>query len=236
MRKAILVLLLLSNYSFAQKNNTIKINTGALIIKNYNLIYETAIGKNVSFSLGLRYMPKSAPPFKSTIANMVKSPDFNIDNFKMGNTAITPEFRFYTGRKKMRGFYLAPYARYATFDFTFPVNRKDDDPLVLNGKISSYSAGLLMGVQSNLSNRLVLDFWLLGGHYGKSNGTLSTSNISPEMTEQEQIDLQKSFDETVIDGPIKFEGKVKNSTSAEITSKGPWAGLRCFAIALGYRF
>ena len=243
MRKAILVLLLLSNYSFAQKNNIIKINTGALIIKNYNLIYETAIGKNVSFSLGLRYMPKSATPFKPTIANMVKSPDFNIDNFKMGNTAVTPELRFYMGRKKMKGFYLAPYARYATFYFTFPVNRKGYtgpmdfvNPIVLNGKISSYSAGLLMGVQSNLSKRFVFDFWLLGGHYGKSNGTLSTSSISPEMTAQEQQDLQTTFDETVIDGPIKLEGKVINSTSAEITSKGPWAGLRCFTIALGYRF
>jgi len=154
----------------------------------------------------------------------------------MGNTAVTSEFRFYMGRKKMKGFYLAPYARYATFDFTFPVVRNGYDPIVLNGKISSYSAGLLMGVQSNLSNRLVLDFWLLGGHYGKSNGTLSTSSISPEMTAQEQQDLQTTFDETVIDGPIKLEGKVINSTSAQITSKGPWAGLRCFAITLGYRF
>lgn len=236
MRKVLLLLLLISNHSFAQKNNIIKTNIGALAIKNYNLIYETGLGKKVSFSLGLRYMPKSFPPFKSTIANMIKSPDFNIDNFKMGNTAVTSEFRFYMGRKKMKGFYLAPYARYATFDFTFPVVRSGYDPIVLNGKISSYSAGLLMGVQSNLSNRLVLDFWLLGGHYGKSNGTLSTSSISPEMTAQEQQDLQTTFDETVIDGPIKLEGKVINSTSAQITSKGPWAGLRCFAITLGYRF
>ena len=236
MKKGLLVLLLISNHSFAQKNNIIKTNACALVIKNYNLIYERSISKRISFSLGLRYMPKSSPPFKSKIKNIVKSNDFNIDYFKMGNTAITPEFRFYMGRPKMRGFYLAPYARYANFNFTYPVNRKDQDPLILNGKINSFSTGLLMGVQSNLSKRLVFDFWLLGGHYGKSNGTLSTSTISPEMTAQEQQDLQNSFDDTSIEGPIKLEGKVINSTSAQITSKGPWAGLRCFAITLGYRF
>jgi len=236
MKKSLWVLLLLSNHLIAQKNNIIKTNACALVIKNYNLIYERSISKRVSFSLGLRYMPKATPPFKSKISNMVNSPDFNIDYFKMGNTAITPEFRFYMGRQQMKGFYLAPYVRYANFNFTFPVNRKDYEPIVLNGKISSYSAGLLMGVQSNLSNRLVFDFWLIGGHYGKSNGILSTSNISPEMTEQDKIDLQTTFDETVIDGPIKLEGKVISSTSAQITSKGQWAGLRCFAITLGYKF
>ena len=181
-------------------------------------------------------MPKGVVPFKSKIQDRIKSNDFSIDDFKMGNTAITPEFRIYMGRPKLRGFYLAPYARYATFDFTYPLKRTDHPPILLNGKITSTSVGLLMGVQSNLSKRLVFDFWLLGGHFGKSKGTLTATNIDPAMTEQEQLDVQNAFNETVIDGPVKFEGKVLSSTSAQITSDGPWAGLRSLAITLGYRF
>lgn len=214
----------------------LKVNACAVALKNYNLTYERALGKRFSFSLGYRYMPKGSVPFESKFKDRIQSNDFSIADFKMGNTAITPEFRLYMGRPKMRGFYLAPYARYATFDFTYPLNRADHPPILLNGKITSTSVGLLMGVQSNLSKRLVLDLWLIGGHYGKSKGTLTATNIDPAMTEQEQQDVQNAFNETVIDGPVKFEGKVLSSTSAQITSEGPWAGFRGLAIVLGYKF
>ena len=178
------------------------------------------------------------------IEKIVDNQDFKINDFKMGNTAITGEARFYLGIKKMRGFYLAPYLRYAKFDFTIPIknpNITTGESILFNGKISSFSGGLLLGMQYCILKKFVIDIWTIGGHYGSSHGTLFASNINPIMDESSQgsqakIDLQKTLDNLNDTGPFKFEGKVTSPTTAEIKSSGPWFGLRSFALSIGYRF
>jgi len=238
--KKIAILLLLPIITTAQ-NNIIKTNLCGLAIKNYNLTYERSIARIVSLSVGIRYMPKSTVPLKSTIEKIVDNQDFKINDFKMGNTAITGEARFYLGIKKMSGFYMAPYLRYANFDFTIPIknpNSTSAESILFNGKISSYSGGLLLGMQYRILKKFVIDIWTIGGHYGSSQGTITASNINPRMEEgsPERNELQKTLDNLNDAGPFKFEGKVTSPTTAEIKSSGPWFGLRSFALSIGYGF
>lgn len=239
MKKLIILLLFLPTITFAQ-NNIIKTNLCGLALKNYNLTYERSVARIVSLSVGLRYMPKSTVPLKSTLEKAVDNQDFRINDFKIGNTALTLEARFYLGMKKMRGFYVAPYFRYAKFDFTVPIknpNSASGESILFDGKISSYSGGLLLGMQYTIFKKFVIDVWLLGGHYGSSKGVIRASNISPEMvTDAERQELQKTLDNLDNAGPFKFKGTVTSSSSAEIQTSGPWFGLRSFALSVGYRF
>jgi hypothetical protein len=209
-----------------------------IAIKNYNITYERSVTRVLSFSLGFRNMPKSRVPLKSQIEKLVNNQDFKINDFQMGNIAFTGEGRIYIGVRKMSGFYIAPYIRYSSFDFTMPIknpNVQSSPPILFNGKVNATSAGLLIGVQHNFLKKLVLDIWILGGHFGKSSGILTATGI-PNMTAVEQNTLQSKLDEFKEIGPFRTSSRVTSSTTAEITTIGPWLGLRSFALSVGYRF
>jgi hypothetical protein len=179
--------------------NVIKLNLTALAIKNFHFIYERSITKRFSVSLGYRFMPKGAVPFKDQLEKAIDDPDINIGSFEMGNSAITPEFRFYLGKGRMNGFYFAPYARFATFDVTVPVKYHNtsipsqDREAFFSGKVTSTSGGLMMGIQRTILKVLKLDMWIIGGHYGSCDGTLNATNINPPMDASERADLDNEL-------------------------------------------
>ena len=255
--KKLLLILLIPNVLHAQtEKNIIKTNLSSWFVRNYNVMYERAIGKKTSLSLALRYMPKGAVPFKSSIKNMVNDPDFNIDDFEMGNTAVTLEFRWYLGKENFRGFYFAPYLRYLNYSASLAIQDPTlkeaaeeaaalgapiaaDTRLFFDGKINSFNAGLMIGSQFKLSKRIVLDWWIIGAHYGKFSGVLTAEikgyEALPGTTEETKLNVK--LDDLVSDtGPFKLTGKVTSPTSAEFASSGPWLGLRGLGICLGYKF
>ncbi len=245
MKKILFLILFIPGFLFAQinqKKNALKTNLCGLAINNYNLTYERSLSKRFSISFGYRNMPKANLPYLKELQKQINQKDVDLNIFKLGNVAATTELRLYLGKKRMKGFYFAPYGRYANFNLTFPIeypdsaNNKGISPIQMEGKITSYSAGLMMGVQFNLSKRMVFDFWILGGHYGKSSGTLTASNISPELTPEDQTSLQNSLNDLKNLGPFSFEGKVTSSTSAELKTTGPWLGLRSLGLSIGFRF
>jgi len=244
MKKFLFGLLLLPCITQAQLggNNVVKLNLSSLAFNNYNLTYERSIGKHFSASLGLRYMPKGNLPFQSTVENIIGSEnDINYGAFQAGNFAITPEFRWYV-HKKMRGFYVAPYLRYASFDMTIPVQYTatqfgvtQTEDANFNGKINSFSGGLMIGVQYPIFKKLVLDIWIVGGHYGHATGNNLQANFNPALNAQEQQSLQQSINDIDI-SPFKVTGKVTSSTTATLDGSGPWAGVRGLGINLGFKF
>ena len=166
----------------------------------------------------------------------------------MGNNALTFESRFYLGLQKMSGFYIAPYARFANFDLSVPVDYTyTPDPTVgaiigntpitktagLNGTIKSNSYGAYIGLQKQLLTKLVIDIWFIGGHFGSSTGNLSF--ISPEKLPSQAVDaLQKTLDDIKVN-PFELKSKVdQNGATADM--KGPWAGIRGLGVSLGLRF
>ncbi len=214
--------------------NIVKINLGSIAVKNIALQYERTVGKKISVALGVRFQPYGTIPFKSFIEDQADDPDVKVGDMKLGNFAISPEFRYYFGKKALKGFYVAPYVRYANFKTQTPINYtsgSDTKTAFFTGNISSISGGILFGSQFKLSKNFVLDWWILGGHFGSSSGNLKfTAALSPS----DQADLKSTLDD--LDLPlfkIKYEINDKGGT---ISSKGAWAGFRGFGINLGYRF
>lgn len=229
-------------------NNIIKGNLTSFALKNYHLSYERSLNHFMSVSASYRYMPKSSLPLQSIAEKYIDNSAINFDLFQMGNNALTFESRFYLGLQKMSGFYIAPYARFAEFDLSVPVEYTyTPDPTVgaiignkpitktagLNGNIKSNSYGAYIGLQKQLLTKLVIDIWFIGGHYGNSNGNLSF--IAPEKLPSQAVDaLQKTLDDTKVN-PFELKSKV-NQNGATADMKGPWAGFRGLGISLGLRF
>jgi len=241
MKKIIFFLFLLPLFAHAQlgKNNIIKTNLSGYVFNNYYFTYERKIVKHLSLSLSYRTMPKGIIPFESQVSKMFKNSNFDFTQFQIGNTAITPEVRIYS-HKNMTGFYIAGYARFATFDITAPVNYtytngavQQSSTALFDGKITSTSGGLMIGTQHNLFKILVLDIWILGGHYGTCNGTL-LATINHTMSSQEQAALQNQIN-GIQASPFTITGKVTSPTTANLVANGPWAGIRA-GLNLGIRF
>jgi hypothetical protein len=243
MKKIVFVLLFLPMFAGAQSliggSNILRWNVGSLVLRNYHFTYERALTKRLSVSLSYRTMSKGSVPFQSQLEKAIKSSDINFGKFEMGNTAWTVEGRFYLGLGKMKGFYLAPYLRFANFDISAPVKYTvtsgpasgQSKEANFVGNIKSTSPGLMLGWQFQLATKLVLDLQLIGGHYGHSKGDL---NFAATLSTQEQDALKQSLANIKPD-PFKFTYTV-NGNGAQIQTDGPWAGIRGANIGIGLRF
>lgn len=243
MKKIIVVLLCLPMFAGAQSliggKNIVRWNLGSLAFRNYHFTYERSLTKRLSLSLSYRTMSKGSVPFQSELEKAIESDDINFGKFQMGNTAWTVEGRFYLGLGRMKGFYLAPYLRFANFDISAPVKYTvtsgpgagASKEANFVGNIKSTSPGLMLGWQFQLATKIVMDIQLIGGHYGSSNGDL---NFAAALTTQEQDALRQSLSEIQPD-PFKITYNV-NANGAQIKTDGPWAGIRGANIGIGFRF
>lgn len=229
-----------SSNSLSVKRNIVKWNLSSLVFKNYHFTYERGLTKHISASISYRYMPKGTVPFESQLTNLINSNDINFSKFQMGNNALTPQLNLYLGKGNLKGFYLAPFGRFATFDISAPVTyttvvsgQNVKTTADFSGSIKSSSGGLMMGIQANLSKSIVLDFWLVGAHYGTSKGDLIFVAPQP-LSAQEQASLQQSLNNISAD-PFTFTTSV-NANGAVIKTDGPWAGVRGLGLGIGFRF
>ncbi|MBI1692302.1 MAG: hypothetical protein FYV88_0250 [Bacteroidetes bacterium] len=120
MKKAIALFLLLPLFTLAQEKsasagvpkNILRWNLSSMVLGNYHFTYERALSRKISLSLSYRFMPTGTIPFKDYFDNNLQSGDVKFNEITVGNSAITPELRFYLGKGNMKGFYLAPYLRF----------------------------------------------------------------------------------------------------------------------------
>lgn len=242
----VLVLLTVAIPARAQDGrNFIKVNVPGIFIHNYSLEYERGLKDHLSVGLGIRWMPKSGIPYKSTVENIIDDDHTwqQIHDARISNFAITPEVRYYFGKRPLSGFYLAPFLRYASyhadipsftyeFSFTAPDNQvyTQTEHIPISGTVHTGTVGLLVGAQWNLSHRLVLDVWFAGPQYGFSDGSISGSR---SLNEQEQQGLKEELDD--LDFPIVKTKAYVDENGGRLDISGPWTGLRS-GIALAFRF
>lgn len=133
MKKVLLYLsvVLYAYSSFAQdapesetRKNVVKLNLFGLGATAIPLQYERALSKNMSVALGVTFVPSRSLPAQLDLGSELTNPQFK-------GIAITPEFRFYPGKKEKHqaphGFYLAPYLRYASYTFGSPFSFTTSD-------------------------------------------------------------------------------------------------------------
>ena len=236
----------LLNYSVSGQDtqklprNLFKVNLTALVFKNYSFQYERVLTRKVSFAVAFRTMPSSSLPFKNTIIDANNNQDTKdaIDALRLSNTAVTPEFRFYMSKKGYgRGFYIAPFYRYASFKadgmkFSYTNSSNTKSNILLSGKLTANTGGILFGTQKTLGKHLCLDIWILGPHYGSGAGDFSGISSTP-LTQAEQDGLRQSLND--FDIPLTNKTVIVTANGATMKLDGPWGGIRS-GISLGFRF
>lgn len=220
--------------------NNVKLNLFALPLKNISLQYERGLNENISVCMGVRFQPKSKLPFANSISSAFEDggedgeatvKDF-FDNAKVGSWAITPEFRYYFGKKPLSGFYVAPYARIGgnTLVWTnnFKMETGDIKKMDFTGKVNSVYGGLLLGAQWHFGKAIVLDWWILGPSYGSMNIKLNADADLNDLSDNDIKELKESFEIG------NFTTEV-NSNGVKVTGKMPMFGLRT-GLCIGYTF
>jgi len=215
--------------------NIAKIN---LIGFSINGQYERILSKRVSVAISYRVLPSGKFLFRGLIPTNDPQARESLDNLTLSNSAITPEVRFYLGKKGYgQGFYLAPFFRNAKFGgkgigIDFTLDNGQTTTFNMEGNIKANTFGLLMGAQWKLGKNFWLDWQILGPHYGGATGSIiGVSNVSLSATEQNN--LANALRD--INFPFAKENISVKPNQATLELSGPWAGLRT-AISLGFDF
>ena len=239
MKKLILLAGVLFSYALysqtSEKMNILKTNITAYSFKNLNVSYERAIAKWFSINVSYSKMPDGKLPFQSLLPIDARN-DF--ENLEVGNSAFTLETRFYLGEGYGKGFYIAPYYRNTQFkasNLTYDLELNTGiEPVNISGKATGNSAGLMIGAQWFLgrNNNWVIDWWIVGAHYGKGKGDFN--GVTARMLNTlEQQELKEQLED--LDIPLVNYTVTVNANGAAMKLDGPWAGLRS-GLSLGYRF
>lgn len=228
--------------TIVNSKNFIKLNITSLLIKNYSLQYERILSKNISIALNFRIMPETTIPYTDNIFRWfdITDPDDQemIENLLMSNYAITPEMRFYTGKKRYgNGFYISLFYQYGNYSVKNVLRKYEPDmggEAIMNttGDVTSHTGGFMLGAQWALGKHICLDWWILGPHFGVSSGNVLGLPSTP-LTEGDQQRIEDELND--IDIPM-FEQTV-NVTSDKVTMifDGPWGGIRA-GLSIGVRF
>ena len=223
----------------SSKNNIVKINLSALVVKNISVQYERKVAKRVSVAANVHYRPFGQLPFLSSIESAIDDPSVPVNQLKWGGVGVTPEVRFYVGKKgALNGFYFAPFANISKYKADLPIeysNGSIDKTGIFNGSISTVTGGLMLGAQWKLGKSVYLDWWIIGPNYGNAKGDLVlTTTLSPS----ERDDLEQQIKDLKADAPFDklIESYKVTSSGATIRAKGPWGGLRGLGFNIGFRF
>lgn len=230
----------------------VKFNTLTLLGGKFAFEYERLLTDRIAVGATFSVRPEKNIPFSATVKNFVDDEELNdlIDNFKSSNFSITPEIRFYASRRgPFRGFYIAPYVKYASYGaslpYDFEVEVEDQgaayysrtETIPLKGSIQAFTAGISLGTHFKLSRNIYLDWRILGPGYGTSKGAVSGKMT---LNTDEQSALRESMEELKADMGdlplgITLDYEV-NENGADIKIlRSPWASIRT-GLSIGYRF
>jgi len=222
--------------------NIVKINLFALPLKTITLQYERVINKFLSACLTGRYTPQSTVPFKGLIYNITGGDDPDtentLDNMLISNYAISPELRFYLGKKGYgRGFYLAPAYRYAHFtidklEYTYTDSEDQENFINMSGKMTANYGGFMIGAQWALGKHLSLDWWIFAPFLGAEKTDLS-GRTTEAIPEEDQEILRQDLES--IDIPYTTTTAYVHEYGASLQLHGLMAGLSS-GLAFGFRF
>jgi hypothetical protein len=233
--------------------HVIKLNLTPIALGNYSFQYECGFHKNFSGALGFSISKVS--DYVITLALPPSDDGQGLKNVNMSGWSVTPEFRFYPGKKVKNqaphGFYIAPYYRYAAYklngDFVVnlpdPNNKNKDLPHTANFNLnySGYSAGLMIGSQWLIGKHFGIDWFIIGAGIGKAQ--IKADAIQKDYTmsasDQDQVktELQNQLDAIKIPGFDTKSTITTNSTSAHIVTKGlPMLSIRTFGLNISFYF
>jgi len=230
-------------YSFPDtvkyKKNVIRWNITPFLLwskKNINLGYERVVSPYQSFSVNAGYF--ELPQFS---ANLLDS--LNIENSTdRSGYMFSGDYRFYFKKRNKKrapdGLYWGPYGSFHHTQFKNRIEILNQDPTVdaiFGGKINIISAGVELGYQFIIKEKLSIDLIFMGPsismyNFNMSLGAEGEGNFDPDNEYLQAIyDILKAkipgFEELVEDGEVTSSG----------SSISMGLGLR-YVVQVGYRF
>jgi hypothetical protein len=245
---AVLCFLLIAGNAAAQSTadsaaRLLKVNLPALLFGNLSMQYEQAAGSGRSWAVAVRFRPKAQIPMRALVKQMVEDTLVRVDEARIGNFGIIPEYRFYLGRKgALRGFYLSPMVAYNYYYGNLPVKYYDyvnntiiDKSALFNGHVHTLTAGLQVGAQWKLGGKWYLDWWIIGPNFGLGKGRFDFAGTLNDIEQISlQFELEKIKQTTPLIGMDLVPGR-PDDAGAAFTINGPWAGIRAMGISLALR-
>jgi hypothetical protein len=231
----------------APGRNIFRTNLTSLAFRNYEFQYERMVARRTSLGISYRTMPSGPVIFKDMIIQSIEDAGTpgsvdtrkEIESIRMQNYAITPEVRFYAGKKGYgHGFYLSLFFRHASHTIdNISVDYNDNAgvsrTVTLTGKLTSNTGGFMLGSQWMIARRVAFDWWIVGPHFGAGTGTLSGRTSSP-ISSADQNSLRTEIADIVNGIPFIQNTINVDANSASVSLTGPWAGVRA-GFSLGIR-
>ncbi|KKK97001.1 hypothetical protein LCGC14_2657130, partial [marine sediment metagenome] len=218
-------------------NNIPKINVIALGVGNISLLYERAIYKKLSATMGIGYKFGGTSPALFTPDDGNNSMKIQLSPIKA--ITLTPEFRYYLGRVKKDapgGFYSGLYFRYSNFwtDAYFEHTASDNSISRINSDLSltEFGFGVQLGYQLIIKDRFTIDFMFLGPRL--SFFTI-TNEFSGEVTEEFRQDFEKVVQDVIDRLGSDYNFSVGDVEGNTLKGKMRIPGLR-FGVSVGYAF
>lgn len=236
------------NNGFAQTaKNQVKFNLLPLAGNTYAFEYERSlIGRLTAVGM-ISVRPKSGLPYLSSWKSYIDNDETIeiLENTKQGATSFAVEARFYPGKKgSMRGFYIAPYLKHASYSSSLPLSVDFDPPagsgiekiekVMTEGDLKTVSFGLGLGLQFKLSRSLSLDWKIIAPGYGSSSGNLK-GRADRNLTADEQNELREQLEDLKEGVPLVSLEPEVDAEGVKVRISGPWAGIRT-GLSLGFRF
>lgn len=233
MRKKITFILVVCAFlvnlkSYGQKN-VVKLNLLSLPIRNFYASYERVLSDKKSISIGLAFMPSRSMLFKGSFSDNSSQGENRWESLTMSGFSVTPEFRFYTARRKEapRGFYIAPYVKYQNFGvkgkyteeyYDNDYKRDNTATFDLKGTYSLFALGCQFGVQWLISDRVSIDWSFIGIGVGSYNFLFkeSSGQVGPTYYDDDNF----SSDLEVLPGTVSVTS-TRNSQEVKINTFFP---------------
>jgi len=222
--------------------NMVKVNLSALFLKTYSMQYERVLSRTVTMALSGGYTPETNLPYTDQIIKWSGATEPEeielIENVLITNLTITPEIRFYTGKKRYgSGFYTSIFYRYGQHSFTnalidYEGEDGEEGTLDCFGDATSHSGGIMIGAQWSLGKHVCLDWWIVGAHFGISSGNFEALSSLP-LSEADQQEVEDRLNDIEI--PMFEQQVTVTSSGAKMVFDGPWGGLRG-GLSLGVKF
>ncbi|HUX83917.1 MAG TPA: DUF3575 domain-containing protein [Chitinophagaceae bacterium] len=235
--------------------NIVKINLSSLALNNYSFQYERKLSHKISFGLGFRFMPQGALPFHNSINSIINKNQSSgsgnnnnnndssfknaVTNSRMSDWAVTAEVRFYFGKKGFgRNFYVAPYVRYTQFSLNIPYTFTDQNNqphnMNLQGNLTGFGAGLMLGKSFMIKKIVVLDIWILGPMIGPGRVNVNATADLSQLSDQDKQTLKDNIQNVGI--PTWTLTANVSNTGVQATGNGALIGVRGLGFNVGIAF
>lgn len=225
-----------------QPKNLVKLNILGLTVGSFSAQYERAFTPHVSLALGVRVQPKRGLVFRSAVENWADATD-SLDKAILNTTrfsswAITPEFRCYFGRRPSNGFYVAPFVRIEGYKLSWAYDFREASGQITNvradGKVNTFSGGLMLGAQWHLGANILLDWWIGGPAIGTMNLDLTGSGNIDRLSPDDKRRLVTQIENIELPGGTHPNADIRNNT-VEVIGKINYTSFRT-GLCIGYTF